>query len=154
MKKILSLLSVLTISGTAIPTTIAASPYQKEENIKDIVRFKRNIHPSRLDVKYDWSSTWNKMIATFSPSVINDIWRYKSASNNFDEFKAIFKVGMFSGIWKDHRVTDSYIDNLAMCIWNNWGTIDSVFNQTGKNCSAIIDLWASNGSFISAQPYC
>ncbi|GAA6238812.1 MAG: hypothetical protein SPLM_09270 [Spiroplasma phoeniceum] len=32
MKKLLSLLSVLTISGTAVPTTIAASPYQKEEN--------------------------------------------------------------------------------------------------------------------------
>ncbi|PQP79500.1 hypothetical protein C6B38_01015 [Spiroplasma sp. ChiS] len=31
MKKLLSLLSVLTISGTAIPTTIAASPYQKEQ---------------------------------------------------------------------------------------------------------------------------
>lgn len=36
MKKLLSLLSVLTISGTALPTTIAASPYQKEENTKDI----------------------------------------------------------------------------------------------------------------------
>ncbi len=33
MKKLLSLLSVLTISGTAVPTIIAASPYQKEENI-------------------------------------------------------------------------------------------------------------------------
>ncbi len=30
MKKILSLLSVLTISGTAIPTTIAASSYKKK----------------------------------------------------------------------------------------------------------------------------
>ncbi|RUO85911.1 ribosome-inactivating family protein [Spiroplasma endosymbiont of Megaselia nigra] len=35
MKKLLSLLSVLTISGTAVPTTIAASPYQKEETIKN-----------------------------------------------------------------------------------------------------------------------
>lgn len=35
MKKLLSLLSVLTISGTAIPTAIAASPYQKEETIKN-----------------------------------------------------------------------------------------------------------------------
>ncbi len=30
MKKLLSLLSVLTISGSAVPTTIAASPYQKK----------------------------------------------------------------------------------------------------------------------------
>ncbi len=35
MKKLLSLLSVLTISGTAVPTTIAASPYQKEETIQN-----------------------------------------------------------------------------------------------------------------------
>ncbi|WP_338954791.1 hypothetical protein [Spiroplasma endosymbiont of Polydrusus cervinus] len=33
MKKLLSLLSVLTISGPAVPTIIAASPYQKEEKI-------------------------------------------------------------------------------------------------------------------------
>ncbi|WP_374696274.1 hypothetical protein [Spiroplasma endosymbiont of Polydrusus formosus] len=46
MKKLLSLLSVLTISGTAVPTTIAASPYQKEknklENIVDIEEFNTN----------------------------------------------------------------------------------------------------------------
>jgi len=30
MKKLLSLLSVLTISGTAVPTTIATSPYAKD----------------------------------------------------------------------------------------------------------------------------
>ncbi|RUO86071.1 hypothetical protein [Spiroplasma endosymbiont of Megaselia nigra] len=34
MKKLLSLLSVLTISGTALPTTIAASPYQKKQSIR------------------------------------------------------------------------------------------------------------------------
>ncbi|WP_253301050.1 hypothetical protein [Spiroplasma endosymbiont of Phyllotreta cruciferae] len=33
MKKLLSLLSVLTISGTTVPTTIAASPYQKDEKL-------------------------------------------------------------------------------------------------------------------------
>ncbi|MFJ1522624.1 hypothetical protein [Spiroplasma sp. ald] len=37
MKKILSLLSVLTIGGTAVPTTIAASPYQENN-----VRIKRD----------------------------------------------------------------------------------------------------------------
>ncbi|RUO85959.1 ribosome-inactivating family protein [Spiroplasma endosymbiont of Megaselia nigra] len=42
MKKLLSLLSVLTISGTAVPTTIAASPYQKEEqNLEILHRVKR-----------------------------------------------------------------------------------------------------------------
>ncbi|WP_374696536.1 hypothetical protein [Spiroplasma endosymbiont of Polydrusus formosus] len=36
MKKLLSLLGLLTISGTLILTTIAASPYQKEEKLNDI----------------------------------------------------------------------------------------------------------------------
>ncbi|WP_374696983.1 hypothetical protein [Spiroplasma endosymbiont of Polydrusus formosus] len=36
MKKLLSLLSLLTISVTFIPTTIAASTYQKEEKLNDI----------------------------------------------------------------------------------------------------------------------
>lgn len=35
MKKLLSLLSLLTISGSAVPTTIAASSYQKKETIKN-----------------------------------------------------------------------------------------------------------------------
>ncbi len=42
MKKLLSLLSVLTISGTAVPTRIAASSYQKN-NIKNL---------SKLNWKY------------------------------------------------------------------------------------------------------
>ncbi|PQM29671.1 hypothetical protein [Spiroplasma poulsonii] len=39
MKKLLSLLSVLTISGTAVPTTIAASPYQKEEKLNSEINY-------------------------------------------------------------------------------------------------------------------
>ncbi len=39
MKKILSLLSILTISGTAIPTTIAARHYQKDETINSEINY-------------------------------------------------------------------------------------------------------------------
>ncbi|WP_419334266.1 C39 family peptidase [Spiroplasma endosymbiont of Sarcophaga variegata] len=39
MKKLLSLLSVLTISGTAVPTTIAVSPYEKEKNINSDINY-------------------------------------------------------------------------------------------------------------------
>ncbi|WP_338990167.1 hypothetical protein [Spiroplasma endosymbiont of Seladonia tumulorum] len=56
MKKLLSLLSVLTVSGTAIPTTVAASSYQKENkkllnnNIKNLKRVKRSDVPSLRDL--------------------------------------------------------------------------------------------------------
>ncbi|MFW4371235.1 MAG: hypothetical protein EHV01_004770 [Spiroplasma sp. hy2] len=41
MKKLLSLLSVLAISGSAVPTTIAASPYQKEETINSDINYQQ-----------------------------------------------------------------------------------------------------------------
>ncbi|RUO85771.1 hypothetical protein [Spiroplasma endosymbiont of Megaselia nigra] len=41
MKKLLSLLSLLTISGTAVPTTIAASPYQKEEKLNNNINYSQ-----------------------------------------------------------------------------------------------------------------
>jgi len=56
MKKLLSLLSVLTISGTAVSTTIAASPYRKEEHsTENLVRNKRqstimiNFNPTQVN---------------------------------------------------------------------------------------------------------
>ncbi len=73
MKKLLSLLSVLTISGTAVPTKIAASPYQKEEtklennkisylqtnNLKNLNRVKRQeiTYPILEDVLIDLRKT-------------------------------------------------------------------------------------------------
>ncbi|WP_158676089.1 ribosome-inactivating family protein [Spiroplasma poulsonii] len=56
MKKILSLLSVLTISGTAVPTTIAASSYKKEEfklenNLEILNRVKRGNNKNKKPKK-------------------------------------------------------------------------------------------------------
>jgi len=67
MKKILSLLSVLTISGTAIPTTIAASPYQKEQiinseinlqdnNLDNLIRFKRTASERNIYSMTRWKN--------------------------------------------------------------------------------------------------
>ncbi|WP_338955878.1 hypothetical protein [Spiroplasma endosymbiont of Polydrusus cervinus] len=41
MKKLLSLLSVLTISGTAMPIVISTSPYKKEKNNSEILKINR-----------------------------------------------------------------------------------------------------------------
>ncbi|WP_348735949.1 hypothetical protein [Spiroplasma endosymbiont of Ammophila pubescens] len=51
MKKLLSLLSVLTISGSAIPTTIAASPYQNQEN--NLETLNRNKRQNNNFIKYN-----------------------------------------------------------------------------------------------------
>ncbi|WP_338992734.1 hypothetical protein [Spiroplasma endosymbiont of Seladonia tumulorum] len=49
MKKLLSLLSVLTISGTAVPTTIAASPYQKEEKLNSDINYSKTNNLKNLN---------------------------------------------------------------------------------------------------------
>ncbi|UZQ30258.1 MAG: hypothetical protein OHM56_01560 [Spiroplasma phoeniceum] len=63
MKKLLSLLSVLTISGTAVPTTIAASFYPKQEKlnnkinyseIKNLIRNKRQNNNKNLEINIDF----------------------------------------------------------------------------------------------------
>ncbi|RUO86551.1 hypothetical protein [Spiroplasma endosymbiont of Megaselia nigra] len=69
MKKLLSLLSVLTISGTAVPTTIAASPYKKQEtknsdinyqqinNLENLNRNKRQF--GAWGDEFDDATLWN-----------------------------------------------------------------------------------------------
>ncbi|WP_338991051.1 hypothetical protein [Spiroplasma endosymbiont of Seladonia tumulorum] len=87
MKKLLSLLSVLTISGTAVSTTIAASPYQKEEtklenneisylqtnNLKNLNRVKRQeiTYPILEDVLIDLRKTSMKKPMQFQ---IANLW--------------------------------------------------------------------------------
>ncbi|WP_338967077.1 hypothetical protein [Spiroplasma endosymbiont of Lonchoptera lutea] len=49
MKKLLSLLSVLTVSGTAMPTVIATSPYQKQEKINQLKNSEFNLQKNNLE---------------------------------------------------------------------------------------------------------
>ncbi|RUO85924.1 ETX/MTX2 family pore-forming toxin [Spiroplasma endosymbiont of Megaselia nigra] len=65
MKKLLSLLSVLTISGTAVPTTIAASPYQKQKNLNN------NFTKSNLETLNRNKRENNNKIKGILKSVIN-----------------------------------------------------------------------------------
>ncbi|WP_419333887.1 hypothetical protein [Spiroplasma endosymbiont of Sarcophaga variegata] len=68
MKKLLSLLSVLTISGTAVPTTIAASPYQNHEQKSNDVfeKWYKFLEHDELKLKLS-SDTAFKIIYQFEP---------------------------------------------------------------------------------------
>ncbi len=68
MKKLLILLSVLTISGTAVPTTIAASPYKKQEKLNSNINYLQTnnlenlIRKKRSDDNFDKSdNTYNEI---------------------------------------------------------------------------------------------
>jgi len=75
MKKLLSLLSVLTVSGTAIPTTIAASPYQKEKTINSEINYSQtnnleNLNKHRSKRDYDFLS--KKIVITATNGIESD----------------------------------------------------------------------------------
>ncbi|WP_425377625.1 hypothetical protein [Spiroplasma endosymbiont of Polydrusus pterygomalis] len=85
MKKLLSLLSILTISGSAMPTIIAASPYKEEEiklenngiiysqtnNLENLKRDKRQYENSNLN-----NFNYNDVFLT----PLRNTWRYFAVS--------------------------------------------------------------------------
>ncbi len=93
MKKLLSLLGVLTISGSAIPTTIAASPYLKQEklnkynNLQNLNRSKRstysfNFKGANLEINWEpsWFAYWELKLDNNACFVL-----YNEFINNYDE---------------------------------------------------------------------
>ncbi|WP_425378622.1 hypothetical protein [Spiroplasma endosymbiont of Polydrusus pterygomalis] len=70
MKKLLSLLSVLTISGTAVPTTIAASSYQEENNKLNII--KRDTNSQKLNNLIDIKNNLSEKVKDMGEKVIKE----------------------------------------------------------------------------------
>ncbi|GAA6238864.1 MAG: hypothetical protein SPLM_09810 [Spiroplasma phoeniceum] len=75
MKKLLSLLSVLTISGSAVPTTIAASPYQKEKNNKI------NLSHKNKNTLWKTAFIFGKTIAKTTDDIKDNLFKIKSNNN-------------------------------------------------------------------------
>ncbi|WP_425378234.1 hypothetical protein [Spiroplasma endosymbiont of Polydrusus pterygomalis] len=88
MKKLLSLLSVLTIVGTAVPTTIAASPYQKENS--KLNRVKRDTQPQY------WQQQYSPAECFYNPIDFNRTVRYNK-----------------NGTWEYDNITQSERN----CLW-------------------------------------
>ena len=79
MKKLLSLLSVLTISGTAVPITISASPYQKQlnnndylqtNNLENLIRNKRQTKTLSLSDYLEFNNKYIEKINGIFNSVL------------------------------------------------------------------------------------
>ncbi len=85
MKKLLSLLSVLTISGSAVPTTIAANPYQKEEINNKINYSKTNNSENLIRIKRQTNQQKSKEILQLTEKLIiniNNRTQYITSFNN------------------------------------------------------------------------
>ncbi len=85
MKKLLSLLIVLTISGTAVPTTIAASPYQRQEHssnnnlrrLNDINNTNYIINDSKDNIYFGTSDgAYKLLVGSDTPTKIEGINGY------------------------------------------------------------------------------
>ncbi|RUO86125.1 coiled-coil domain-containing protein [Spiroplasma endosymbiont of Megaselia nigra] len=139
MKKLLSLLSVLTISGSAIPTTIAASPYQKQENLNSNINLQTNNLENLSRVKRDNNieikesgilRTTKKIISPNNLDNFNNLKRSKYNYKNINGIKSFTKkVGAdpLSGERLFAPVLDSYFDQNNLPVRNSFASLNNNF---------------------------
>ncbi|UZQ29679.1 MAG: hypothetical protein OHM56_11070 [Spiroplasma phoeniceum] len=116
MKKLLSLLSVLTISGSAIPTTIAASPYQKN-NLETLNRKKRENNETLEQQKIVIRTDSN---ISYSGIVLNNKLYWGSDDHN------VYEYDPATGEQKI-VITTNYVVSSSGVVLNNklyWGSFD------------------------------
>ncbi|RUO85929.1 kinetochore Spc7 family protein [Spiroplasma endosymbiont of Megaselia nigra] len=149
MKKLLSLLSVLTISETAVPTTIAATPYQKEKNnIENLKRNKRENNNKNVVSHTDPIFGKPRMYYTINPDTFEEIifWKLNNDLHNFiikfqDKFYYDAKLN-------DARIGGGDIRESAETIWNNWPRIYDFWQNTGKRNKIKIVTVSNFGSSL------
>ncbi|UNF62127.1 alpha-helical pore-forming toxin family protein [Spiroplasma poulsonii] len=162
MKKLLSLLSVLTISGTAIPTTIAASPYQKEtQNINDKINFSqennletlnRNKRDYNNKNKIEVIAVWfgsNKWSLSFVPNFWEEII-YLYNKNDINDFSNKFKdkcfneniyIGIVPAMGINQRESiGNDLKRIGEDIYNNFDKINLAWKDNSKHNSIKIVL--------------
>jgi len=131
MKKLLNLLSVLTISGTAVPTTIAASPYQKEETINS-------------DINYQQINNLENLIRN-KRDVFSDIWN--STLGHLVSNSTVYEGGTFTAEWRPIQVAywKLKMDNAACnVILNKWNSLGADTAKTAL-MAVVQGLFAAGG---------
>ncbi|PWF94104.1 ankyrin repeat domain-containing protein [Spiroplasma poulsonii] len=138
MKKLLSLLSVLTISGTAVPTTIAANPYQKQEklnnnlnyqqtnNLEKLIRNKRN----NEDKNY---STWFQAAANGEKKKIIDLIKN-------------YREELINSVYKNNYTA------LALAVLNNHIDIVKLLIENGAEINFGVTTWVNYVKNANSTP--
>ncbi|WP_425377646.1 hypothetical protein [Spiroplasma endosymbiont of Polydrusus pterygomalis] len=140
MKKLLSLLSVLTIGGSAVPTTIAASPYQKKEKLNII---KREI---KTDIYFSCSGdkifTKGRITGIFNPNSWERIIHNYQKNNPYQYdyiFKSLIEKHKNRGVQSEYvgEINDGNCDDLpetliARPIFNSWNQINDVWQKSNR----------------------
>ncbi|RUO85873.1 hypothetical protein, partial [Spiroplasma endosymbiont of Megaselia nigra] len=146
IKKLLSLLSVLTISGTAVPATIAASPYQKEEiKIENSdINFQTNnlnrIKRQQRKINISLTNNWNRSLGTIfyddesnimQGFVVNNLHNIDNLSQQqqyyFNSYMIVENINRRAG-----RATIYFSPNNSF-----EGTLTVVWNRSGLGTSSL-----------------
>ncbi|WP_348734821.1 hypothetical protein [Spiroplasma endosymbiont of Ammophila pubescens] len=127
MKKLLSLLSVLTISGSAIPTTIAASPHQNQEN--NLETLNRNKRQNNNFIKY------NKKLIIDN----NDPKKYKSSLNEIINY--LINENILISVFENnsseiYALNSSYLNSNHYLIF----PVSIIDNEAGGEIELVIRL--------------
>ncbi|UNF61939.1 hypothetical protein [Spiroplasma poulsonii] len=142
MKKLLGLLGTIMITGNTIPSVIAASPYQKEENIKNSdINYRQTNNLETLNRNKRGVDDGNELVglnpfyASFVPNLWEEIIIIKyEAGNNLSLFREKvmkkFKVYKFD-IW-NWFITDSVVYNFLEVIFNNWDYVNFYWRNSTK----------------------
>lgn len=122
MKKLLSLLSVLTISGSAIPTTIAANPYQKEKNNLEILnRDKRENYNKPIIIdSYINEIKQNILVIDTDINV-----RASVGANGTDtqhKFINLENTKEYNIKWEDIKENSDLVSIIGSFEWNNYAS--------------------------------
>ncbi|QED25612.1 hypothetical protein GL982_10890 (plasmid) [Spiroplasma citri] len=133
MKKLLSLVSVLTISGTAIQTTIAASPYQKEQ--------EKEYYQDTINYEFFLREP-NKIFFTFSKKRWNEIKQlyhdiYIKNKKNIKYQKKTFNINFIdilnNGVWQDWRLNSNSYNAISEKIIDNFDLINNIIEKTKQD---------------------
>ncbi|WP_425378974.1 putative mucin/carbohydrate-binding domain-containing protein [Spiroplasma endosymbiont of Polydrusus pterygomalis] len=161
MKKLLSLLSVLTIGGSALPTTIACSSYEKEEiklENNGIIYSQTNNLENLIRNKRSWNNSVNKNIINMQwlisgPDyfflISRENWiktrELHKRKNNFESFKQEFIDDiLYSGFWKDYRLdsrNSKHLNRISKSILSNFSYLDEKYMSSRVNCGFDLLIW-------------
>ncbi len=155
MKKILSLLSVLIIGGTSVPTKISASPYQKEEiklekieinsqknNLGNLNRIKRQ----QRKINISLTNNWNRSLGTIFYDdesnisygfVVNNLHNINNLSQqqqfDFNNYMGIGNINRRAWMATIYFLPNNSFEGTLTVMWNRSGLGTNSLTLTGPD---------------------
>ncbi|AOX43853.1 hypothetical protein S100390_v1c05140 [Spiroplasma sp. NBRC 100390] len=130
MKKILSLVSVLIISGTSMPTFITVSKYEKQNNGTNTKNYTINGNDERIETDKDDNFSYFELL--LKPETFENLAHiYYSNKNDKRLFSNTFLEFAKKNITGIYGNSPDYA--LGEAIWDHWNEIIEVYKNSSKD---------------------